>query len=261
MEEKTAVEQQGTVPAINNSVKSTPPAKVPEGMLTLGEGFEEPIQSGDLRLSRAVVVQPTTKEFINDPQRFKLGTLIDNITLNVLPMKFVPIMKFTFWIKFNPKDKNDPNFDPAYDLGAIIYRTSNPQDERVIKDGNFGENDEKPRATKYINYLCVFEGERLPIILSFSKTSLKAGVNLFNIAFRRGGNMYDGQYSLKTIQKESDQGGHYYIMEVEQSGDSDEKTRAIARYFREHFSKLVKPMEDLVVLTEEQAEPSEARPY
>ncbi len=217
--------------------------------IDLGEGFED-LTGGDLKLSRAKIVQSTTPEFQNDPKSFILGSVIDDITKKTLPGEFIPLMRFVNWIRFNPRKKEDSNFDPAFDPGAIIWRSSDPLDPRVIDEGNFGPNGELPKATKFLNYLCLFPGERLPIILSFAKTSLKAGVKLLNIAVRGGGNIYDNKYRLITSLVKNDQ-GNYYVFDVESAGPSDVQAIALAKAFRTHFGNIAKKVEENVVAAAE----------
>jgi len=215
----------------------------------LGEGFEG-LGEGDLQLSRAKIMQSSTEEFKKDSKAFTLGTVVDNITLKVLPGEFIPIMRFVNWICFNPRKKDDANFDPAYDPGKIIWKSSDPLDLKVLEQGSFGPNGELPKATKFINYLCVFPGERLPIIISFAKTSLKAGVKLLNIAVRLGGNIYDNKYRLTTSLVDGDQGS-YFVYGIEAAGKADEQAIELAKAFKQHFGSIVKKVEESVVAAAE----------
>ena len=72
-----------------------------------GRGFEEPIQREDLIIPRAELVQPQSPAALEDPSKFHLGMIINSITRDVLPEEFVPVFKFTRWIKFNPRNKED----------------------------------------------------------------------------------------------------------------------------------------------------------
>ena len=188
------------------------PAKLPDG-------FDEPFEREDLEMPRAKIVQSTTQEFKDE--KVKLGTIVHSLNLEELPKTFIPLFKFTFWIRWNPRKTTDENFDPAYDAGAQIYRTDDPNDHRLLKDKDWGPNGEPPRATKFLNFLCVFEGIKTPIVVSFAKTSMRAGRRLFslamNFAMENGEPMYGRKYTL-TSKKTASGGNEYFIAEVAPAG-------------------------------------------
>jgi hypothetical protein len=219
--------------------------------INLGEGFEG-LTEGDFQLSRAKIVQSSTPEFKSDPKTFTLGAVIDNITLKELPKEFIPVMRFVNWIRFNPRKKDDPNFDPAFDAGKVIWKSTDPFDPKVVEEGVFGPNGEPPKATKFINYLCIFPGERLPIILSFAKTSCKAGIKLLNLAMRAGGNLYDNKYRL-TTHLEGENDVTYFVADVEAAGKADENLVEIAKAYRKFFGKMIAKVEEHIVAAAEES--------
>lgn len=85
-----------------------------------GRGFEEGANREDLIIPRAALMQPTSPQVLREGTEFKLGQIINSVTEEMLPGEFVPIFKFTRWIRFNPRKKDDPNFDPAFDAGAEL---------------------------------------------------------------------------------------------------------------------------------------------
>ena len=161
---------------LGETIKSNVPAvNVPK------RGLEEGVENEDVMIPRASLLQSLSPEIIEDTHKhlnLKVGQIINSLTKEVLPDTFIPIIRFVTWVRFNPRNKEDKNFDPTYDAGATIWRSNDPHDERVLREGKFGPNGEKPLATKFVNFLCYFPGVEMPIVISFSKTSFKAGKQL-----------------------------------------------------------------------------------
>lgn len=247
--EEVNKEQEATatpaVPAEQQKPEIAPqaPGALAVGGISLGEGFEEGMEG--IKLSRAKIVQPTTPEYLKDPQRYALGTLVDSITGEKLPAEFIPLLKFTVWIRFNPRKKDDPNFDPAYDAGALIWKSTDPKDPRVLEEGEFGPNGELPKATKFVNFLAIFPGQTLPLILSFAKTALKAGVKLYNLAVRGGGDMCSRRYAISLELVKGDE-GTYYVPDVNLAGVTDEATHKAAISLKHQFQSAVSRAVEIV---------------
>lgn len=198
-----------------------------------GRGFEEPTDNEDLIIPRAKLLQALSPEVQDDGMQ--QGLIINSLTKEVLPSTFIPIYKFTQWIRFNAVKKTDPGFDPAYEPKEIIWRSNDPSDERVIAEGAFGENGELPKATKFLNFLAYFpEMETpMPVILSFSKSSFRTGKELISLAKFAGGDMFGRQYKLSSIQKENEL-GKFYVLKIAPAG------KPIA----DHFSVAVSLFDD-----------------
>jgi len=233
------------------------------GLMTsgkLGRGFEEPTKKEDFIIPRASLLQsksPEVEESIEKGDgKYKPGMVINSLSKEVLPGEFVPVFKFTNWIRFNPRKKEDPNFDPAFDAGEIIWRSTDPNDPRVIEESQFGPNGEKPKATKFMNFFCIFPEHQGPVIVSFSKTSFKAGKKLISLALRAGGDMFSQKYRLGTKKEEKDS-NTYFVLTVEPAGQPDEQSYKIAEILYEHFATKAK---DLKVHEEGQVVEAEASP-
>ena len=200
-------------------------------------GFEIAPQRDDLIIPRAKLLQSKSPE-VEEPQcegKYKAGMIINSLTKDVLapPGLFIPVFWFPSWIKFNPRQKNDPLFDNAYEPGAIIWRTNDPNDPRTA-EGEFGENGEKPTALKSYNFFSYFPGQDMPVIISFIKTSAKAGKKLLSLAMFSRGGMYTRKYKLTSVLKETD-GNKYYVLEVLAAGVSDKKELEIAESWHKDF--------------------------
>lgn len=189
-------------------------------------GFEEPVDQEDLILPRVLLIQYTPPKTIEiDPKVHTPGTLINSLTKEVLSAEgsglvFVPILKKTNWVCFNPSKKEDKNFDPAFEPGAVIWRTDDPLDPRVKAGSEFGPNGEPPRVTKFLNFLAYIPGQKMPIIVSFSKTSYKAGKELLSLTQFSDGDMFAWQYRLRSKAEKNDL-GQFFVLKVEKIGPNE----------------------------------------
>lgn len=227
---------------------------------TGGRGFEEPIAREDLIIPRASLLQsksPEVEESLEKKDgKYFPGMVINSLTKEALAAEFVPVFKFTNFIRFNPRKKEDPNFDPAFDAGEIIWRSNDANDPKVLEECAFGPNGEKPKATKFMNFFCLFPGQSGPVIVSFSKTSFKAGKKLISLALRAGGDMFSQKYRLSS-KKEESEGNTYHVLTVEPAGVTDEETRKVAEEMWESFAAKAK---DLKVHDEGQSAEVSAAP-
>ena len=198
------------------------------------KGFEEEISKEDLIIPRAKLLQALSPEVVEDAKQFQPGLIINSLTKEVLPVEFVPVFKFTNWIRFNPRNSKDPNFDPLYGAGDIIWRSKDPLDPRVQEESQFGANGEAPLATKFINFFCYFPGVNMPLILSFSKTSLKAGRRLLSLAQFSGKDMFATKYKLASKQ-EIGEAGPYFVLNVDPAGAASEEEYAAGALLWEQF--------------------------
>lgn len=220
------------------------------------KGFEEEIDTRDIRLPRAKLMQALSPEVVD--QAHKSGVIINDLTGDVMPIEFVPIFKFTEYVKFNPRDKKDPNYDPAFEPGAILWKTVDSNDPRVA-ECEFGPNGEKPTALKVLNFFCYFPEILMPAIISFSKTSYKAGKNLLSLCLLGGGAMFSRKYKL-TAKQETGDAGTYFVFQVGAAGRVNEDDFKVCSSLYEQF----RPKKIDVVYDEEHAPngaASSGRPY
>lgn len=195
------------------------------GLMAAGahkRGLETQIEREDLIIPRAKLLQSKSPEVEEDTYRhlnLRPGQIINSLTREVMPEVFIPVLRFVNWIRFNPRQATDPNFDAAFDPGAIIYMTSDPHDPRLDADGmNFnqgwGPNGEKPKVTKFINFLSYFPGVEMPMIISFAKTSYKTGKELSSLVRFMPGDVFSRQYKLGSRLVKNDVGSFYVFTVV-----------------------------------------------
>lgn len=222
--------------------------KQEDGSLMAGgrpQGMED-VDQNDLIIPRAKLLQPLSPELQEPNCDLRPGFIINSITKEILPEEFIPVFMGYQWLKFNPRDDNSPDFNPAYNPGQLIYRTNDPNDELVQREGKFGPNGEPPAILKFMNFLSYFPGEPMPIIVSFTKTSYKAGKRLASLVMftSEGGRMYTRKYKLTSKQEKNDK-GVYYVLNVEPSGKPEEEAVKAAAGFYSFRQK------DIVVHEEE----------
>lgn len=225
----------------NNSVVMTT-SELSLNQSGLGRGHEEFSDIEDMEIPRAKLIQPTSGEVTeeDESQRRKPGIIINSITKEELGHIFIPIFKSTTFIRWNPRKKDDPNFDFAYEPGELIFSTSDRNDPRVLSGTKFGENGEVPRVTKYLNFLSFFPGQNYPLVVSFAKKSFKAGSRLNTMTKISGGDMFSFKYKL-SIKAEENAGTKYYVLDVSPFGKtSDEEFRICELWWTEFRGKNVK---------------------
>lgn len=208
---------------------STGDLVVPQGVAlpVPGRGFEGTrLTKDDLEIPRAKLFQGTNEEvekygFSNDQK----GMLFNSMTKEALPSRFVPFFFWRNYIRFNARTRAEANYDPAFDLNAILWRTNDPDDPRVIAQTCFGPNGEKPLAVTFLNFLALFPGVPMPLVIAFAKTSFAAGRHLASLAKWSQADLWARAYTLTTRLKTFD-GGPCYVFVVDPAGAStDEESR------------------------------------
>ena len=201
-------------------------------------GFEGGVDQEDLIIPRAKLIQALSPELAEGVDGIKIGSIINSLTKEVLAQDFIPIFTFKNFIRFNPRSKDDPNFDSDYEPGAVIWKSVDPMDPRVKEQTKFGPNGEKPVAITFINFFSYFPGVSMPIIVSFSKTSYKAGKNLLSLAKFCGGDMFSRKYKLVS-QMETNDVATYAVLKVKPVGAvTPEEFQLCERLWNEFSSKV-----------------------
>lgn len=222
-----------------------PAAEVKNQILALFDknrpGFEEGINPNEITIPRATLLQGLSPDVNKDPKKFYAGLLINSITKETLTPNFVPIIKWTNWVRFNPRNNQDPNFLKDFKPGELIWSSTDPEDPRVKEETKFGPNGEPPAATTFMNFLCYFEGFTLPLVLSFSRTGYKAGKNFFTMAMGFGGALYSRKYQLKSVSDTNDK-GTYYVPEVTPIGPCSADEVEIGKVLYDTFGPSIKAM-------------------
>lgn len=203
------------------------------------QGFEVSCQREDLLVPRAKLFNGLPKEFENYPDA-KPGQILNNITKEVLPALFVPIMRHIEWIRFNagspklPDGSPNPAFDKAFEPSEVIWRSTNPNDPRVIAESGWGANGEKPLALKFLSFLSYFPGSSMPVMVSFYKTSLNAGKSINSVLEYGSGAMYAHSFRLSTKITKTGEHSHY-VFQATYAGKSTPEDYAAAEKIYNSF--------------------------
>ena len=204
------------------------------------QGFEVACQQEDLIVPRAKLFQGLPTEYEEYPDA-KPGQILNTVTKEQLPPVFIPIKRQIEWIRFNPRDAKDPNFDKAFNPGDVIWRSTDPRDERVIAEGNWGANGEKPKATKIMSFLSLCPGMGMPVIISFMKTSYNTGKSINSVLEFNQGAMFAHKFALSSKMTKSDQYS-YYVLQAKYAGKTtDEEYKQAEAIYNSFKHQVIKP--------------------
>jgi hypothetical protein len=222
-----------------------------------GRGTESGFQREDLIIPRVNLLQALSPAVSEAGSLLRPGQIVNSLTKEILPEVFIPVFLFVNWIRFNPRDSKKDGFDPAFEPGAMMWKSTDPNDPRVKEQGVFGPNGEPPIATKFLNFFSYFPGSSTPVILSFSKTSFRAGRELLTLTQLGGGDMFSKKYSLTSKQDTNGQ-FTYFVFQEKGAGRSNDEERAEAEAFWQQFHE-----KDIVVHEEgkEESTDAEAVPF
>lgn len=190
-----------------------------------GRGFGGNLSNEDLLLPRVELLQGQSPAVLEGTH--KAGELVNSISKDPMPedMKIIPILVEKNFIRWKPRDEG----------GGIEYRTKDATDPRVQEDTKW-HGEEKPKCTAYLNFLCMVEGEDMPIVVSFCNTSYQAGRKLLTLGKMAGGDIFNRKYRLGA-QKRQNQYGIFYVFTVENAGSTTDEERSAAEALYKVFEQ------------------------
>lgn len=190
-------------------------------------GFEDE-EADDFIIPRVKVIQalsPERKEKIANE-----GDIINSLTKERLNGKvFVPVFKFNNNILWRERSEGGGIACIARDgrVGSLSDGSTLmcAQCRKCEFDNSKQGRDAIPTCTKYINFFGFFAGERMPIILSFSKTSYNEGKKLYSLAKVTMSNMWNYGYTLneKLMSKSNNE---WYVPVMTAAGTTSAEDRA-----------------------------------
>lgn len=212
-------------------------------------GFEDE-ETDDVIIPRVKVIQtlsPERKDKLADE-----GDIINSLTKERLNGKmFVPVFKFNnnvWW-----KDRADGGGINCLARDGRVGTLSDGTTQmcsvcrRCEFDNSKQGKEAVPTCTKYINFFGFFAGERMPIILSFSKTCYNEGKKLYSLAKVTMQNMWNYGYTLneKLLSKGNNE---WYVPVMTAAGPTDEADRefalALFKAYRNNMQNLDFDMDD-----------------
>lgn len=213
---------------MNEIEKQENEIEVPSGT----RGFEEPTDRSDLLIPRAKLMQALSPE-LEANSELKPGMVVNSVTGDILPAEFVPVFKFTTWMKFNPRNPKEAGFDPDHGPGEMLWRTNDPKDERT-KEAEFGADGSKPTANKIMNFFSCFVGVDFPVIVSFTNTSYKTGKKLYSLCRFQNTDMFRFRYKLASKLQKNEL-GQFFVYDVGLAGKSTDEEYSKAEGLWETF--------------------------
>jgi len=170
-------------------------------------GIDAAVTQEDLILPRLELTQALSPSVVTGDA--KPGVLLNSVDKSELgdEVTIIPIILRKNFIRWVPRSEG----------GGMLWRSDDPNDPRVIEETKFGPNGEKPLATAYLNYLCLIEGEEMPIVVSFSNTSYTAGRRLLTMAKMNGGDLFSRTYKISAKTRTNNK-GTFFVLGVEEGG-------------------------------------------
>lgn len=125
------------------------------------------ISASDFEIGRALILQSTSPDV--QEKNGDIGTVINNISKELLGKYFIPMLAFKQYAEFEP------------DNGPMKWSTRDRTDPRVVEGLKWVDSN-KPVVTEFINLFVVFTSdESNPVVLSFKRGSMKAGKNFLTL--------------------------------------------------------------------------------
>lgn len=196
---------------------------------TMPLGFEDD-DTDDMVIPRVKIVQTLSPE--RKDGTAKEGDIINSLTLEKLNgKKFIPVFKFNNNIEWKPRSAGGGIACMARD-GKVGEATDGTTKmckacKRCEFDNSKQGAEAIPKCTKYINFFGFFEGERMPIILSFGKTNYNIGRKMYSMAKVTMQNMWNFCYVLqeKLMSKSNNE---WYVIDTMAGGQTSDEDRAFA---------------------------------
>lgn len=212
-------------------------------------GFEDD-DANDIIIPRVKVIQtlsPERKDKIANE-----GDIINSLTKEKLNGKvFIPVFKFNNNIWWRDRSEGGGIRCIARDgkLGTMSDGTTLlcASCKRCEFDNTKQGKESLPTCTKYINFFGFFAGERMPIILSFAKTSYNEGKKLYSLAKVTMQNMWNYGYTLNE-KLQAKGGNEWFICVPTPAGATEESDRefglSLYKMYRNSIQNLEYDMED-----------------
>lgn len=192
-------------------------------------GFGED-DADDIIIPRIKVAQALTPEV--KEKKVDIGDIFNSLTMDVLTDKvFIPVCKFNNNVWWRPRNEGGGIICRAADgkvgineAGSTVYCSQCRKNEF---DNSKQGREAIPVCTKYINFLGFFEGEYMPIILSFSKTNMNEGKKMYSMAKVTMQNIWNHGYKLTSVERHKG-GNDWYVIDPQLAGPTSEEARMMA---------------------------------
>lgn len=173
------------------------------------QDYDSNIGQEDLILPRTELLQALSPTVVAGDA--KPGQIVNNISKDVYEHPvIVPLVVTKNWIRWRTREEG----------GGMVWRSSDPTDPKVIEESKWGSDGTKPLCTAYLNFLCIIEGDDMPIIVSFSNTSYNAGKKLLTLCkMSPTGKLSASRYDLLSNSRTNNM-GTFFVYDVKKIGPS-----------------------------------------
>lgn len=212
-------------------------------------GFEDE-DAGDVIIPRVKVCQTLSPEV--RAREANEGDIINSLTKEKLNGKvFIPVFKFNNNVWWKDRSEGGGIKCMARDgrMGSMSDGTTImcSHCRRCEFDNTKQGKEALPTCTKYINFFGFFAGERMPIILSFSKTCYNEGKKLYSLAKVTMQNMWNFGYAM-TEKKMAKGGNEWFVPVMTAAGPTDEADRTFAlnlfKMYRDNMANVAYDMDE-----------------
>ena len=218
-----------------------------DSMIDVPLGFEDH-NKDDMIIPRVKVINALSPE--RKDKKADEGDIINSLTAEKLNGKvFIPVFKFNSNIEWKDRAEGGGIHCHARD-GKRGFKSDGTsmmcaQCRRNEFDNTKTGKEAIPKCTKYINFFGFMQGERMPIILSFSKTNYNEGRKLYSLARVSMQNMWNHGYTLDS-KLMSKGGNEWYNIVVTAAGPTSDEDRAFGMELYKTFrhSNLVYDLDD-----------------
>lgn len=192
-------------------------------------GFEE-TRAEDIIIPRIKVINALSPE--RQDREAEEGDIINSLTKeNVAGLRFVPIKQYYSNIRWNPERGDELRMFCRSFNGKIGHDENGALSCAQCKKNQFDNTktgrEAQPQCTSYLNFLGFFEGNPMPVVLSFARTNYNEGKKLLSIARSMRCAAWNYAYTLESRQETKDK-NRWYIIVPKMSGETNQETRALA---------------------------------
>jgi len=202
----------------------------------------------DLKIPRTRLLQKTSDEINKEIEGFKTGMIIDHVNRNEMPENFIPIYAHKSYIRFNPYEEKDPNFDKEKKPGDLLFRARSLTDpafnEETRKMLDFGPNGERPLIRTHFDYWCCFEGWNYPVVLSLpisnkeSRATAEGFASMYEMMQTR-----DTKYKLSSRRIDKDKAS-YYVYQIDVAGKATQEELELLVKWNKNISQNIDQMQE-----------------
>lgn len=203
-------------------------------------GFEE-TDSADLVIPRIKVINALSPE--RQDGLANEGDILNSLTKeSVAGKRFIPIKQYYSKIEWNPDRDGDQRIFCFSRDGKVGVDGDNEKHacvscKKCQFDNTKTGKDSQPKCTSYMNFLGFFEGDPMPVVLSFAKTNYNEGKKMLSIARSLRCNIWDYAYVL-TGKKVSKGRNTWFNIETKLDTATSAENRKLAKELYDTYATI-----------------------